>query len=64
LKKAKEQLKIAELMGYGKKDREFAEIDIDIREIDGKISKDEKTIKLFDELTKRINDFKERISKQ
>ncbi|RKY32519.1 MAG: hypothetical protein DRP74_02285 [Candidatus Omnitrophota bacterium] len=64
MKKAKEQLKIAELMGYGKKDREFAEIDIDIREIDGKISKDEKTIKLFDELTKRINDFKERISKQ
>jgi hypothetical protein len=64
LKKAKDELKIAELMGYGKKDREFAEIEKDIREIEGKISKDEKTVKLFDTLTKRINDFKERISKQ
>lgn len=64
LKKAKEQLKIAELLGYGKKDREFAEIDKDIREIEGKISKNEKTVKLFDELIKRMSDFKQRISKQ
>ena len=63
LKDAQYQLKVAEALGYGHKDKEFKEIIDDMETIKQKIDKKEKTSDLFDSLKARLQRFKERISK-
>ena len=62
LSDAQDQLKLAEALGYGDRDREFKEIDKDIETLRDKIEKKEETGALFDSLKARIRKFKERIS--
>jgi len=55
------QLKLAEVMGYGKKDKEFKEFAKAIKSLKKAIDKDEETKGLFDDLSKKMKDFKERL---
>ncbi len=63
LQRAHEELEIAEDLGYGRRDLEFADIHRDIREIEAKIRGGEKTGTLFQTLKKRLEAFRRRISK-
>lgn len=63
LKRAHEELDIAEALGYGKKNWEFAEIHKDIKEIESKVKSNEKSGGLLDGLKERLEEFKNRISK-
>ncbi len=62
LREAQDQLGLAEALGYGDRDREFAEINEDIEALKKKINNKEKSKDLFDSLKVRIRKFKERIS--
>ncbi len=62
LKQAKSELKIAEELGYGRRNKEFKEIRDDIREIEDKIKQRENTGNLFDRLKQRLNIFKNNIA--
>ncbi len=63
LKEAQYQIKVAEALGYGNRDKEFKNILNDIETIKDKIKHEEKTGGLFDALKERLQKFKERISK-
>ncbi len=63
LKEAQYQIKVAEALGYGNRDKEFKNILEDIETIKNKIKHEEKTGGLFDSLKERLQKFKERISK-
>ncbi len=55
------QLKLAEIMGYGKKDKEFKELASAIKTLKKAIKKDKETKSLFEDLSKKIKNFKERL---
>jgi len=55
------QLRLAEVMGYGKRDKEFKELYRAIKGLKKAISKGEETKGLFDDLKKKIKGFKERL---
>ncbi len=63
LKRAHEELDIAEELGYGKRNWEFAEIHNAIKEIENKVKINEKSVGLLDSLKERLEKFKNRISK-
>jgi tetratricopeptide (TPR) repeat protein len=63
LKEAEYQLKVAEALGYGNRDKEFKAIIKDMETIKDKIERQEETGGLFDALRNRLQKFKERISK-
>lgn len=63
LKRAHQELEVAEELGYGKRDWEFAEVHKDIKEIESKVTKNEESASFFDQLKTRIEGFKNRISK-
>ncbi|MBF0571713.1 MAG: YfdX family protein [Candidatus Omnitrophica bacterium] len=63
LKKANDQLEIAEELGYGKHDVEFAQLYKDIQEIKNKITNNQESSSFLDKLKIRLEDFKNRISK-
>jgi len=62
LKRAHQELEIAEELGYGKRNWEFAEIHKDIREIEDKVKKNKKSKGLLEDLKKRVEEFKNKIS--
>jgi hypothetical protein len=62
LDQAKGELKVAEALGYGKRDKEFREIRQDIKEIEKKIQKSQKTDSLFQKLKERLQLFRAKIS--
>lgn len=64
LEDARYQLRLGEELGYGKKSKEFAELQKDIDEIENNIRKDEKSAGLFSKLRSRLAIFKEDISKE
>ncbi len=55
------QLKLAEVMGYGKKDKEFKELAKAIKSLKKAVNKDEETATMFGDLSKKIKNFKERL---
>lgn len=63
LNRANHELEIAEELGYGKRDGEFAQLNKDINEIESKVTNNEESLSFFDKLKVRLEDFKNRISK-
>jgi tetratricopeptide (TPR) repeat protein len=61
LENAEYQLELAEIMGYGKKDKEYKEIYEAIKSLKKAISDDNETESLFDDLSEKIKNFKERL---
>jgi len=61
LKNADYQLQLAEEMGYGKKDKEFAELSLAIESLKKSVDKKEDSKSKFDSLKKQIKGFKERL---
>ncbi len=61
LNHAAEQLKLAEAMGYGKKDLEFAELDKAIRELKKSVENKENSEMKFDSLKDKIKKFQDRL---
>jgi molybdenum cofactor biosynthesis enzyme MoaA len=61
LKNADYQLQLAEEMGYGKKDKEFAELSLAIESLKKSIDKKQNSKSKFDSLKKQIKEFKERL---
>ena len=59
---ANKELEIAEELGYGKRDWEFAQLNKDINEIESKVTKNEESLSFFDKLKVRLENFKNRIS--
>lgn len=55
------QLKLAEVMGYGKKDKEFKEIAKAIKSLKHAINNDEDTKTMFEDLSQKVKKFKERL---
>ena len=55
------QLKLAEVMGYGRKDKEFKELAKAIKSLKKAVNKDEETKTMFEDLSKKIKNFKERL---
>ena len=62
LDRANQELEIAEELGYGKRDWEFAQLNKDIHEIEGKVTNNEESLNFFDKLKVRLENFKNRIS--
>jgi len=61
LENAEYQLDLAEAMGYGKKDKEFAELHEAIKVLKKAISEDKETKEKFDSLKTKMKNFKERL---
>ncbi len=61
LTNAEYQLELAEVMGYGKKDKEYKDLAIAIDELKKAIDKENETESLFDKLSEKIKAFKERL---
>jgi tetratricopeptide (TPR) repeat protein len=61
LENAEYQLDLAEAMGYGKKDKEFAELHEAIKVLKKAISEDKETKEKFDSLKVKMKNFKERL---
>ena len=61
LNNADYQLTLAEEMGYGKKDKEFKEIEDSIRELKKSVNKKEDSAVKFDSLKSKIKKFQERL---
>jgi len=64
LKDARDQLRLAEELGYGRRSREFQELVKDIEEIEEKVQKNKEAKGLFGKLMSRLNIFKEDISRE
>ena len=62
LSRANHEFEIAEELGYGKRDGEFAQLNKDINEIEGKVTNNEESLSFFDKLKVRLENFKNRIS--
>ena len=62
LNRANHELEIAEELGYGKRDGEFAQLNKDINEIESKVTNNEESLSFFDKLKVRLENFKNRIS--
>ncbi len=61
LENAEYQLQLAEVMGYGKKDKEYKELATAIAELKNAIKEKLETESLFDKLSEKIKNFKERL---
>ncbi len=61
LENAEYQLDLAEAMGYGKKDKEFAELHEAIKVLKKAIEEDKETKEQFDNLQNKMKNFKERL---
>lgn len=61
LENAEYQLELAEIMGYGKKDKEYKEIYEAIKVLKKAIGEENETESLFTELSEKIKNFKERL---
>ena len=61
LENAEYQLQLAEVMGYGKKDKEYKELATAITELKNAIKEKLETESLFDKLSEKIKNFKERL---
>ena len=61
LENAEYQLDLAEAMGYGKKDKEFAELHEAIKLLKKAIAEDKETKEQFDNLQNKMKNFKERL---
>ncbi len=61
LENAEYQLQLAEVMGYGKKDKEYKELATAITELKNAIKEKLETENLFDKLSEKIKNFKERL---
>ena len=61
LENAEYQLELAEVMGYGKKDKEYKELYDKIKNLKKALGDNSETEKLFDELTEKIKGFKEKL---
>ncbi len=61
LENAEYQLQLAEVMGYGKKDKEYKELALAIAELKEAIKEKQETGGLFDKLSEKIKQFKERL---
>ncbi len=61
LENAEYQLELAEIMGYGKKDKEYKEIYEAIKALKKAIGEENETESLFTELSEKIKNFKERL---
>ena len=61
LKNADYQLKLAEEMGYGKKDKDFATLNEAIKVLEESVSNKENSTSKFDSLKAKIKEFKERL---
>jgi len=61
LENAEYQLELAEIMGYGKKDKEYKEIYEAIKALKKAIGEDHETEGLFGELSEKMKNFKERL---
>jgi len=61
LENAEYQLQLAEVMGYGKKDKEYKELANAILELKEAIKEKQETEGLFDRLADKIKNFKERL---
>ena len=55
------QLKLAEALGYGKRDKEYKALAEAIKELKNAIQEKQETKDLFDKLKKQIEDFKQRL---
>ncbi len=61
LENAEYQLELAEVMGYGKKDKEYKELYEAIKALKKAIGEENETEKLFTDLSEKIKSFKERL---
>ncbi len=61
LENAEYQLQLAEVMGYGKKDKEYKDLAMAIKELKEAIKEKLETESLFDKLADKIKSFKERL---
>ncbi len=61
LENAEYQLELAEVMGYGKKDKEYKELNETIKSLKKAIGDENETEKLFTDLSEKIKNFKERL---
>ncbi len=61
LDNAEYQIKLAEEMGYGKRDAEFKDLYKAIKDIKRSVKAKEESTKLFSDLSKELNDFKDRL---
>ena len=61
LENAEYQLELAEVMGYGKKDKEYKELYDKIKNLKKALGDNSETEKLFDELAEKIKGFKEKL---
>ena len=58
---AGEQLKLAKAMGYGKRDKEFSELDKAIKELRKSVERKEDSQSKFDSLKNKIKGFQDRL---
>jgi len=61
LDNAKYQLKLAEVMGYGKQDKEYKDLYAAIKELEKSVKAKENSGSKFDKLQKELKDFKNRL---
>ncbi len=61
LENAEYQLELAEIMGYGKKDKEYKELYEAIKILKKAIGEEKETEKMFTDLSEKIKNFKERL---
>jgi len=61
LRNADYQLRLAEEMGYGKRDKEYATLYDRIRELEKSVEKKENSSSMFDTLRRELKDFQERL---
>lgn len=62
LKLAREELKLAEELGYGRRDPEFVKIREDIKSIEDIVKKGEKIGNLFEQVRAKLQALKKKIS--